>query len=590
MIDFLRGELFAYCDLAFACMYHYMRKRGHIAIGMTYDVWCHWWINFLKSRAHNLPENLRLPENIDLIGAIPKWHLVGHDRECFICWALAFIQFVGCLDGEGPERVWAYLNEHSGSTSEQSPGQRTDSINNIAGDWNFEKAINMLKTLVARFRDAKKMQIREKKNFDRLTNILPATTITLWEAVRPEATYNKSTKAWESPFMDPVFKDMVICASNSTLLTKSSGGAQSNFLEERDQEAPTSHIANRRPGVSRCFLEGIELEHSIRNYNDDAKEIGKTPTPKQAEKLNSKRMALQGRIENFQKKLTSYMVNIQEPDAPRYQKLLDEDLEEDDLDLGMPSSYMPATLETAGLSTLAELERKLRRGFCNDAIESVRRLLGAKAAAINYKKAQIRGQVAVTRAESRIQAHAEKIEKARWRYLNSRSALIKPVMTEADTIEYQDLVPDDLQSLKSHFEDYATQRVGHSQTKLSWIWRSSAAAVTDDWEVDALRTEWFRAKEQYKRFDEQLVLVKREMILSIGSFRKHAELWEWRAANGCTAPGMQVYVIRRSRFFTELARRMLLASEESLHDDIASIQWIDQWLIANLPDEKHVSS
>ncbi|KAG8693280.1 hypothetical protein FRC09_010611, partial [Ceratobasidium sp. 395] len=76
------------------------------------------------------------------------------------------------------------------------------------------------------------------------------------------------------------------------------------------------------------------------------------------------------------------MVNVQEPDAPRCQQLLDEDLEEDNLDLGMPSSYALATLESAGLLTLAELERKLCRGFCNDAVELVRRLLGAKATAV----------------------------------------------------------------------------------------------------------------------------------------------------------------------------------------------------------------
>ncbi|KAG8682123.1 hypothetical protein FRC09_017002 [Ceratobasidium sp. 395] len=163
-------------------------------------------------------------------------------------------------------------------------------------------------------------------------------------------------------------------------------------------------------------------------------------------------------------------------------------------------------------------------------------------------------------------------------------------MTESDKVDYQDLVPDDLQSLKSHFEDYATQRVGRSTTKLSWIWRSSAAAVTDNWEVDALRTEWFRARERYRRFDEQLVLLKREMILSIRSFCKHAEHWEWRAENGCTEPGMRVYAIRRSEFFTELARRMLLATKECLLDNIASIQWVDQWLSTNLPNEKPVSS
>ncbi|KAG8711370.1 hypothetical protein FRC09_020640 [Ceratobasidium sp. 395] len=565
-INYFRGELFWYCDYAFACMYHYLRKRGYIPIGMTYDIWCHWWVNFLKSRAANLPEDLRLPDDLDLIGAIPKWHLPGHDRECLIRWAMEFMRYIGRMEGEGPERVWAHLNEHSGSTSEQSPGQRTESINNIAGDWNYRKAITMYRTLPARHREATKMRSREKANFEGLTVSLPKTKVTLWEGMETEPKWDPSTKQWTSPFMDPVL----------------TGGAQAALQEERDLENPTSRIAGRRPGVTRCFMEGIELEHSVRSYNEDAKKIGKKPTPKQAETLNSKRMALQDRIEKFQQKLMAYMGDVGEPDLPRHQPLLDEDLEADNIDLGMPSSYASDTLEAAGLSTLAELERKLRRGVCVDSIDSVKRLLGAKAAAINFKNTQISGQVAVTRSESRIRAHTAKIEGVRWRYLNSRGALIKLGMRGDDEAKYLDLVESDLISLKAHFENYTASRGGRGTTKISWIWRSAAVPTTDDWEVDALQTEWFRARERFNRWDEQLVLVKREMILSVRSFQKYQELWEWRGSNGCPTPSMRVYALRRSRFFAELARRMLVACHDQLKDDTVSLGWCNTWLSANM--------
>lgn len=109
---------------------------------MTYDVWCHWIVNF-HTRAKNLPHEIPLPKELDLVGAIPKWHLVGHDITCYIRYSLDHMQHVGRMEGEGVERVWAHMNEHSGSTSEQGPGVRTDNLNNMAGQWNFEKMISM---------------------------------------------------------------------------------------------------------------------------------------------------------------------------------------------------------------------------------------------------------------------------------------------------------------------------------------------------------------------------------------------------------------------------------------------------------------
>lgn len=131
-------------DYAFASMVNYLTRRGPLTFGMTYDVWCHWIVNF-KTRAQKLPLHIALPQGLELVGAIPKWHLIGHDQSCYVRWSLDHMQHVGRMEGEGPERVWAHMNEHSGSTSEQGPGVRTDNLNNMAWQWNYEKMIRMSK-------------------------------------------------------------------------------------------------------------------------------------------------------------------------------------------------------------------------------------------------------------------------------------------------------------------------------------------------------------------------------------------------------------------------------------------------------------
>lgn len=133
---------FIYADYAVASSVAYLTGYGPLKFGLTYDVICHYAVNF-ERRAQNLPALLALPGHFhrDLVCAISKWHLVGHDLNCYVCWSLDHMPNVGRMEGEGPERIWSHFNEHSGSTSEQGPGVRTDTINNMAYEWNFEKMI-----------------------------------------------------------------------------------------------------------------------------------------------------------------------------------------------------------------------------------------------------------------------------------------------------------------------------------------------------------------------------------------------------------------------------------------------------------------
>ncbi|KAG8698163.1 hypothetical protein FRC08_006096 [Ceratobasidium sp. 394] len=566
MVDFFQGERQIYCDFAFAAMYKYLSARGYLPIGMTYDIWCHWWINFFR-RMKNLPALYTLPANLDLLGAIPKWHLLGHNRVCWIRWSLDHMQYVGRMEGEGPERVWSHFNEHSGSTSEQGPGQRTDSLNNIVCDWNFSKATEMHRTLPARFRDAKKARNKALRDHEDLTASLPRKSITKWEKESIEPVdENGDGKQWKSPLMDPVLK----------------GGFHETIQEERENESKALRTVGKRNGAVRWIVEGIELEHSIKNLRDEEKEHGLKPTPRQANTINSKRIAIRDRVEAFMEKRPLYMPDVDEPDCACILEFVGEDGEwTDAIDLGLPSSYLQSTLANAGLATFGELEKKLRRGMCKDSVESVKRLLGGKAAAIKYKSTQLSGQIAVTRAESTIRAHTTKIHKACWRYNNSRDALLRLGPTEDDLNIYKVLKHEDLKPLKTYFEDYA-QNVGHGVSSMSWIWKSTVAPNKGDWEIEALKTEWFRSRERFKRWDEQLVLTKRKMVMTIRSFQSHQDIWEWKACNGQATPGMRAFACRRSRFFAELSHRMLAACHPYLKDDVVALSWADNWLAANV--------
>ncbi|CAE6536742.1 unnamed protein product, partial [Rhizoctonia solani] len=267
-------------------------------------------------------------------------------------------------------------NQMSGSMSEQGPGVRTDNANNIIRCWNEEKAFRMHISAPARYIDAKKNYVKQTEIHEDLNSDLPPEKISEWEQEPIEPTHNG--KNWESPMMDP---DLT-------------GGFHDTIKEHRQHESVTARIPGRRPGATRWLSDGIELEHSVKNYNDKAKNLGDSPTSLQEETLNGKRLALQGRIESHRKRRELYMEELEEPNQPRIQRFYDEDTNED---LALPSSYTPATLDAADLASLVEAERELRRSICRDSLESVKRLLGAKAAAKRFKDQNVRGQVPNTR-------------------------------------------------------------------------------------------------------------------------------------------------------------------------------------------------
>ncbi|CAE6541251.1 unnamed protein product [Rhizoctonia solani] len=527
MVDFFQGELFIYADYGFASGLRYMTQGGKLAVTMTYDIMCHWLRKF-KERAKKLPTEIAIPPDLDFVGAIPKWHLAGHIPECYVRYSLDHTQHVGRIDGEGVERVWANQNEHAGSTSEQGPGMRTDSMTNVAQQWNFEIMCRLQKTLPERYEKARPEYLNQKKVHDELTAELPKDKIAAWQLESLEPVRDPSGN-WVSPLMDPIFTEISILR---------------------------------------------------RNIQEKAKALGKNPTDLQKESLNNQRLGVRDRIAAHERKRLTYMGEIDTPDHPKYTPLVDDAM--NGAIVIMPSSYDPETLTATDLSSLAELEGQLRRALCSDTLEIIRQTLGAKAFTLKYKNKHARGQGATTRAQATINEQTEKLQQAKWRYTNSRNALLRLGLLSADDKDkYLELTDKDLKTLKSYIEE-TSRGVGQGHAVISWIWRTSVVKNKDEWEISILRTEWFRSRERYKRWEEQLILLKREMVMGIRSFLKHREIWTWKAAQPNTTPGMQVYARARAEWFKELATAMYRSCRESLKDDTVRLEWSSEWLRKNV--------
>ena len=56
---------------------------------------------------------LEIPQEMDIVPAIGKFHLSAHKLECFVHFSLMFMQGAGHIDGEILETLWAPFNKIS---------------------------------------------------------------------------------------------------------------------------------------------------------------------------------------------------------------------------------------------------------------------------------------------------------------------------------------------------------------------------------------------------------------------------------------------------------------------------------------------
>ncbi|KAG9075323.1 hypothetical protein FS749_013019, partial [Ceratobasidium sp. UAMH 11750] len=325
----------------------------------------------------------------------------------------------------------------------------------------------------------------------------------------------------------------------------------------KSKESPSSRTISKKPGATQWIVTGIELERHMKKLRDDKETITSSSTIRQLDAFDAKRKKLNELIITYRQTHECYMANCPEPDHPAVRKAVDADPE--NAELGLPSSYLPETLNAAGLGEFIDLEADLRRGICSDELETSRELLGVKALTIKFKDANIRGEKRTTRAEAQLTAHQEKIYKAQWRYNNSRDALIRLGASDEDLRIYQRLERTDLKYLKEYISGESTG-IGQGHVRLPWLWsqRTEKFSSEEAWQEQAMKVEWFRSRERFRRWEEELKLLKREMVMTYRSFKTQQDIWAFKALpSNSKEPGMSQYALARSAFFQKLAEQLL---------------------------------
>jgi hypothetical protein len=88
-------------------------------------------------------KHLSVPDNMDIIAAIGKFHLNAHVKECFAKFTLNFVKGAGQLDGEILETLWAAFNKICGPARAMSKAHRSEVYSDFMRDSNWKKLVGM---------------------------------------------------------------------------------------------------------------------------------------------------------------------------------------------------------------------------------------------------------------------------------------------------------------------------------------------------------------------------------------------------------------------------------------------------------------
>lgn len=119
-------------------------QKGLDKAFVIYDIGCQWSVNFL-ARVKGSP-GLVLPENMEVIPAIGKFHLAAHKPTCFPRFSLNFIRGASYVDGEAMEPLWTEFNRTSKFARSMSQSHRREIYDAHMRDSNWKKITGISKS------------------------------------------------------------------------------------------------------------------------------------------------------------------------------------------------------------------------------------------------------------------------------------------------------------------------------------------------------------------------------------------------------------------------------------------------------------
>lgn len=242
----------------------------------------------------------------------------------------------------------------------------------------------------------------------------------------------------------------------------------------------------------------------------------------------------------------------------------------------LPSQMKRAERERCGLVDMGHQEAALRIGQMNDALHSLRMVLGEKSLMLRTSVCNAQSQRQITRAWGNVNRLEAQVQQYCKVYEQAQQALSS--LEELDP-HYQEITRGDLKMPGDITEE---NRTGQRSDSLAWFWRLAADVNKSEgshlegtsqmqecvYHLDILaytssnsflvyRVNWLRASARFQRWHEEVVLLKHEMVWTVNYFKKQKEIWKlrWQHVDiaGLEGAGLQSYAAKQAAMWDSLA-------------------------------------
>ncbi|KAI0029032.1 hypothetical protein K488DRAFT_57293, partial [Vararia minispora EC-137] len=524
-----KGEKYFTTDyLLVSVMRHFMWLQ---LLVIAYDIACQWSKN-LRDRLCRIPCGFVIAPRAatfvkevlpKTVFVVPKFHLAAHKQTCQSNFNLTYTPGVGLTDGEASERAWSGVNPVAASMKEMGPGSARDTMEDRCGFWNWRKHCGIGKSsslLAARLTQAiedGEEQCDVFSEFSQSVKDVSAGDLAKW--IDKIELWEK-THEGENPY-EPIesSRGREVCAR---------GVAPS--LQDDTERYRLSRLCTRR------------VRRRAHKTSDGKRSSGR---------VTQQDVRAVQRDNELWRRNTRYRSEVQAtaPDLfgaiPPCDQVIEEGEDrrpEDEMQF-FPSDLPPDTRRTIR-PFLVEIEADIRLAAMAKDLEDLKGHLRLRSCLNRFKRDNISGQHANTRARAAQNSVQALIDDAGDRYLRSREAYMALVGDGEWTQKFRELRPGDKvglneravleaeeNSLITAREFTASQRgiaSGETRHKVSWIWRTGASGkegLTDD-----LRLEWFKARSRARRHREEVVLLLEEMDRVLAFCDWEALRWQKRGS------------------------------------------------------------
>ncbi|KAJ7694498.1 hypothetical protein B0H16DRAFT_1485647 [Mycena metata] len=469
-------------------------------ITISYDIACQWKKN-LADCMGRLPDHLQLDlDAIDIDTGLPVWHALAHEDLCARLNSLTYIRGVGRSDGEGVERLWAWLNGCSYHTKEMGLGNRAD-------------------TLIVAIAE----RARQIAAFTEINKNIPSEKRAEWQEKIDAFLADRSCG---SPY------------TYASINGATEAEIRASLKQKEQEEAKAGRAPLHAMSATAFLVAGLQLEETQRRIK--AQLALHTLTADHESKIHEYRIAFMAKLRKFRDLQVVYT-----PGAVR--ALAAEEARRDPelpaphpehIRLSLPSELTAAERNGAGCQrNVAAMEATLREGQCTNALVVIRNLLHCKRYLITFRNENLGSQKKTTRSQTIMGQLTERVDVDARKYRDARAALTRlkgaAYAPELRELKAADLTLEDEEARdpgqaarsdreavkrltkiggRTHAQPLRNDASAQTPAGVSWIWISPGAL--DDSEEglhESLRVEWSRAKARKNRWEEEVELLREEM-------------------------------------------------------------------------------